>query len=109
MSHADYLELGDYNAICFNCGHKFKASELIKHWQGYYVCPRCWESRQPQDFVRNPTDPQPVPWSQPQPGAVYAAVCSPDDQTAIPRRAIPGCFKPGYIAPTYNSSDPLLD
>ncbi len=51
MGHADRLVLGDHNAACFECGRKFKASELKKHWRGYYVCPAHWEPRQPQDFV----------------------------------------------------------
>lgn len=64
---ADYLVLGDWNAVCGECGKKFKASMLKHHWQGYYVCPRCWEPRQPQDFVRAMPDLQTVPWAQPVP------------------------------------------
>ena len=52
MGKADYLALGDHNAVCYECGMKFKASELRKHWKGYYVCERHWEPRHPQDFVR---------------------------------------------------------
>lgn len=51
MGHADHFVLGDYNAACFECGRKFKASGLKKHWKGYYVCPEHWEPRQPQDFI----------------------------------------------------------
>lgn len=61
---ADYLALGDYNAICYECGGKFKASTLLRHWQGYYVCPPHWEARQPQDFVRSVPDIQTPPWTQ---------------------------------------------
>lgn len=64
---ADYLELGDWNAACYECGRKFKASQLIRHWQGYYVCKDHWESRQPQDFVRAVPDQQTPPWVQPMP------------------------------------------
>lgn len=66
MSGADYLKLGDYNAACYECGRKFKASTLKKHWKGYYVCPEHWEPRHPQDFagpVSNTTTP---PWVQPE-------------------------------------------
>ena len=37
------LVLGDYNAACFECGRQHKASMLMKHWKGYYVCPEHWE------------------------------------------------------------------
>lgn len=64
---ADYLVLGDWNAVCYECGRKRKASMLVRHWQGYYVCPEHWETRQPQDFVRGvPEEIQP-PWTQPMP------------------------------------------
>ena len=104
MGRADYYKLGDYNAVCYECGRKFKASTLKLHWQGYYVCPEHWEPRQPQDFVRAQADIQTPPWAQPQPTDTFAAVCYPNDTTAIPNYAIPGCVKPGYINPL---SDPL--
>ena len=64
---ADYLAIGDYNALCFECGRKRKASTLRRHWQGYYVCPEHWEPRQPQDFVRSVPDLMTVPWAQSKP------------------------------------------
>lgn len=66
MGQADFYESGDYNAACFECGRKRKASTLKKNWQGYWVCPEHWEPRQPQDFVRGATDQVSVPWAQPQ-------------------------------------------
>ena len=64
---ADYLALGDWNVQCYQCGRKRKASTLLRHWQGYYVCPQHWEMRQPQDFVRSVPDVQTPPWAQPIP------------------------------------------
>lgn len=64
---ADYLALGDYNAVCYQCGRKFKASTLKRHWQGYYVCPEHWEPRQPQDFARAVPENITPPWTQPMP------------------------------------------
>jgi len=61
---ADYLELGDWNAACWECGRKFKGSTMMKNWQGYWVCPPHWEARQPQDFVRGIVDHQTPPWIQ---------------------------------------------
>ena len=64
MGKADYLVLGDHNAVCAECGMKFKASELKKHWRGYYVCERHWEPRHPQDFVRARAVEKPPTWIQ---------------------------------------------
>lgn len=70
MGRADYLKLGDYNAICYECGKKFKASELKRHWQGYWVCEKHWEARHPQDFVKGTKDVQTPPWVQPLPAPI---------------------------------------
>lgn len=105
----DYYADGSWNAVCYFCGFRYKATELRRHWQGFYVCPKCFEVRQPQDFVRAIPDVQTPPWVQPRPAAVYAAACYPNDTTAIPRRAIPGCVLPGYINPMYDPNEPDLD
>lgn len=71
MGRADYYAEGSWNATCYQCGFKFKASMLKRHWQGYYVCPEHWEPRQPQDFVRAQPDLQTPPWTQPRPADVF--------------------------------------
>lgn len=67
----DFLQLGDYNTVCYQCGFKRKASYLVRNWQGYYVCPEHNEPRQPQDFVRGVPDIQMPPWTQPRPTATF--------------------------------------
>lgn len=71
MGRSDFLRLGDFNAVCYQCGFKRKASEMEKNWQGYYVCPEHNEPRQTQDFVRAIPDDQTTPWAQPDPPTIY--------------------------------------
>lgn len=66
MSADNRFVLGDYNAACYECGRKKKASELKAHWRGYWVCPEHWEPRHPQDFVGGVPNTTQVPWAQPQ-------------------------------------------
>lgn len=99
---ADHLDLGDYNAVCFECGRKFKASMLMKHWQGYFVCESCWEPRQPQDFARAVPDNQTPPWVQPMPAWQGGTQCFPNGQTSYPDDAIPDCVMPDYVSPFYD-------
>lgn len=68
-----YLALGDWNAVCYICGFRYKAGEMKQNWQGFYVCERDWEPRQPQDFVRGIPDVQTPPWVQPRPGATFVS------------------------------------
>ena len=100
MGRADYLALGDWNALCYECGQKFKASMLKRHWQGYRVCPKHWEPRQPQDFVRAIPDIQTPTWAQP-PTEIFGALCTPNGSSAVPGEAEPGCMFPGYLSPMY--------
>jgi len=94
MGRADYYSSGDWNSTCYECGRKMKASQMKRHWQGYYVCPEHWEPRHPQDFVRAVPDNQPVPWSQPE-NETFVLFCTPLGSTAIPGYATPGCSIPG--------------
>lgn len=65
MGRADYLKLGDWNAICDRCGEKFKASELKETWDGLMVCSKDWEPRHPQDMIKGVEDDSSVPWARP--------------------------------------------
>lgn len=80
---AGYLALGDWNAICFECGRKFKSTMLKRHWQGYYVCPEHWEPRHPQDFVRGIPDVQTPPWTQTPPRPNFVVIGGPQPPTNL--------------------------
>src|SRR5712664_3370178 len=90
---ADYYADGDFNAVCSMCGHKRKASTMVKNWQGLYRCPEHNEPRHPQDFVRGVKDDTSVPWSQP-PQGVFTSLCSLNTQTALPDIGTPDCMIP---------------
>lgn len=74
----DQFVLGDHNAICYECGRKKKASTLVKHWKGYYVCREHWEPRHPQDFAGIPPKEIPPPWTQPPAADVFVDSGVPD-------------------------------
>lgn len=94
MGQADFYKPGDWNAVCSCCGHKFKASQLQKHWQGQMRCARCMEPRHPQDFVRGVKDDPSVPFTQ-KPIDAFTAICSWNGRTAVPGYSEPGCMIPG--------------
>ncbi len=100
---ADYLELGEWNVACAECGRKFKSSMVVKNWQGLWKCPEHNEPRHPQDFVRAVPDIQTVPFSQPETDA-FAAFCTPNGITAIIDYAVVDCVIIDYIAPSFDPS-----
>lgn len=61
----NYFVLGEFNAVCFECGAKKKSGQLVRHWKGYYVCPQHNEPRHPQDYVAAPRPPSTPPYTQP--------------------------------------------
>ena len=99
VGRADFFEEGGWNAVCFECGRKRKASQLKKHWQGYYVCPEHWEARQPQDFVRSVPDVQTPPWAQPMPADTFVYRCDFNGMTGWAGYAVAGCAICGYTSP----------
>ena len=98
----DYLTLGDWNVMCYECGRKRKASTMVRNWQGYMLCPEHNEERNVQDFVRNVPDIQTPPWVQPVPSDTFVALCGPRDKTAIAGVGTAGCMISGYIDPFYS-------
>lgn len=74
MARNAFYKKGSWNAICDRCGFQFKSSEMRKTWEGYWVDQKCFETRQPQDFVRGIPDPQAVPWDRPRAGLVFIPI-----------------------------------
>ena len=66
MSSRPRYDKGDWKAICDSCGREVKASELRKRWDGFMVDDRCFETRQPQDFVRGVADYQAPIFTRPE-------------------------------------------
>jgi hypothetical protein len=58
---------GEYNAYCDRCGHKVKASTLVRDGQypGLMVCERHYDPRHPQDFTRIVEKTDAPAWTQP--------------------------------------------
>jgi len=56
---------GDYLAVCDVCGFTFYASQLSLTYRNTRACERCFEVRNPQEFlVRQPSGIRP-PWTRP--------------------------------------------
>lgn len=65
MGNIGYYKPGDNNATCDRCGFPFKASQLRKTWDNLWVCPKDWEPRHPQDYVKGVLDDQSVEINRP--------------------------------------------
>lgn len=60
-----HYKTGDWLYVCQRCGNTEYASRVQQEWNGSRVCPRCFENRQPQDFVSGVVDDQAVPFANP--------------------------------------------
>lgn len=47
----NYFEPNASNTICDVTGFKVKSTEVLRRWEGFYVIPEAWNTRQPQDFA----------------------------------------------------------
>ena len=70
----NYFKSGSWNITCDRCSKKTKADEIKKEWTGFLVCPSCFETRHPQDFVRARLDKISVPFTRPRPVDVFVIV-----------------------------------
>ena len=94
IGRADYFAMGDWNAVCYECGRKRKGTTLKRNWQGYFVCPEHWEPRQPQDFVRNIPDVITPPWAQPV-SDIIRPVCTLEGRQGVAGVGLAGCAVAG--------------
>lgn len=109
IGRADYLNLGDWNALCTLCGRKRKASEMVQVEQGIpgagqYMCPEHRWHRNPQDFVRGMPDDMTPPWVQTNPD-IFIEFCTPNQETALPDYGVADCMIADYISPAFDPAD----
>jgi hypothetical protein len=57
---------GEWNVFCQRCGRKIKSSKARKEWDGLWLCPECYDERQPQDLVRGVVDRQATAFAAPE-------------------------------------------
>lgn len=60
------LILGDWNVICPVCSWKWKASDMVRRWDGVMVCPRDVDPYHPRDLERGVQEKQTVPFAYPE-------------------------------------------
>jgi hypothetical protein len=97
----NWLQLGNWNAICDSCGRKFKASSLHKRWDGMMVCEEDWEQRHPQDLLRVQREQIAVPWSRPQAPDTFINSCDIWSSSGFVGLGSAGCMKAGNSSPSY--------
>jgi hypothetical protein len=96
----NWLKLGDYNAICDSCGRKFKASTMLKRWDGLFVCKEDYEVKHPQLSLRVHADKQVVPIPRPEPVTdLFIRECNIINSQGIAGIGISGCMVSGKTAP----------
>lgn len=102
----NYYKAGEWNVTCDVCSQKIKSSIMKHRWDGFMVCPSCFETRHPQDFVRARQDKISVSFSRPIPTLTFTDVpyidtgnnvCTFSGRQAIPMEGIPGCMIPSKI------------
>ncbi len=96
----NWLKLGDYNSICDSCGRKFKASSMLKRWDGLFVCKEDYEIKHPQLSLRVHGDKQSVPI--PRPDTIqdtFINSCNIINSQGLSGTSVAGCAISGGVAP----------
>lgn len=92
----NYFISGEWNVTCDVCSKKIKAHEAKQRWDGFIVCEKDYETRQPQDFVRARQDKISVPFQRPIQTPTYY-LCTLEQVVCIAGVGIAGCMVSGRI------------
>ena len=106
----NYLDSGNWNALCDSCGRKFKAFSLMKRWDGLMVCKEDYEQRHPSDFLRVQREKIAVPWSRPYPvvDTFTGYTCSVYESSAKADIATADCARVDFYPPIGTYSEETL-
>ena len=74
MSYFSRYDKGEWSVLCDVCGRKYRNTDLRQRWDNLKTCNDCWETRQPQDFVRGVADYQAPVWTRPEPSDSFIPV-----------------------------------
>jgi hypothetical protein len=94
-----YLKLGEWNAVCDVCGFNYKSSQLRKRWDGFMVCDKDFELRNPQDFIRIPAEDSNLPWARPVPDYTFVNTPILANHSAVAGYAMAGVAVTGTTYP----------
>lgn len=95
MAQSKGWKPGRWKAVCDRCGFRFHSDALRMEWTGLMVCGGCWETRNPQDFVKVVPEKIVPPWIREEPPNTFAPVCYLWELSAYPNLAVPNCMIPG--------------
>jgi hypothetical protein len=84
-----YFADGQWNFTCDLCGAIAKSDKAVKTWDGFYVCAKHKEVRNPQDFIRGVRGEQVLPWTRP--GEHYQQYCTYDGRSSTAGYMVAGC------------------
>lgn len=70
-----YFKSGTWNIICAVCGRQYKSDEILKRWDGVFVCKDDFEVRHVADFIRPTIERSSVPFQNPDSDDTFVYVC----------------------------------
>lgn len=76
MSYKPGWRGGRWSTICDRCGFRFHSDKIRTEWTGLKVCGSCWETRNPQDFLRLHPEKIVPPWLRPETNDTFLFICS---------------------------------
>ena len=95
----NWLQLGNWNAICDSCGRKFKASSLMKRWDGLMVCKEDFEVKHPQLSIRIPEENVAPPWVRPEVEPdIFLFYCTLEISQGLAAIGVAGCARAGIVS-----------
>jgi hypothetical protein len=91
MANSTGWRPGRWKATCDRCGFRYHSDALKLEWTGLMVCSPCWETRNPQDFLKIPPEKIVPPWTRPEPLDTFTPFCYLSGKSGYAGYAVAGC------------------
>lgn len=67
---------GRWKVVCDRCGFRFHSDALKLEWTGLRVCSGCFETRNPQDFLKLHPEKIVPEWTRPETTDTFLYMCT---------------------------------
>jgi len=95
MANSTGWKPGRWKATCDRCGFRYHSDALKLEWTGLMVCSPCWETRNPQDFLKIPPEQIVPPWTRVEPTDTFLPFCTLSGSSGYAGYGVAGCMIAG--------------
>lgn len=92
---------GEWKVVCHVCGFWFPSGDILKRWDGLYVCHKDYETRHPQTLIKIRGETAVPAFVSSEPEATFVTYCDINGNSAFADMGTADCMQADKAVPTY--------